>query len=251
MNSESTRNLLSLYRVDRPVDSKVRKAIEVAEGDETLRKEMDEQLKFDQRVVEVIRCLKPEPSLREKLGAPCGEPKSRARHALNPAILCAIFGVLLTVGVVIAFKLEADKDFPGRDGLDKFIEINNRMTGAELDRTNTKAGDLGDNLMLRGFDGYSLPSEVASLPAVGWRVLRHGPNGHRVVQVAIDKHNSLMFVFRSSDFGVEPGKSGEWRTFEHEGWAGAVRQHNDLCVLITFRGKEREMQKFIHSLDKP
>jgi hypothetical protein len=243
MNPDAVRQLLPLYRADRPADSKVDKAVQAAESDESLRRELEDQLKFDQRMVVMIHSMEPAPSLREKLEATRGEKKSRARQAFNPAILCAIFGVLL-----VAFKLEADKDFPGRNWVEHFVELNDRMTGAELEQTNLKAGDLGDNLMLHGFEGFSLPPEVASLRAVGWRVFRDGPSGHKVVQLAINKKTSLMFVFRSSDFGVQPGESGEWKTFEHQGWAGAIRQHKDLCVLITFRGTERKMEAFIQSL---
>jgi hypothetical protein len=148
-------------------------------------------------------------------------------------------------------KLEADKDFPGRPWVEDFIELNNHMTGAELERTDSRAGDLADKLMLQGFADFSLPSEIAPQQAVGCRVFRHGPSGHKVVQIAIDLNNSLVFVFRTSDFGVQPGASGEWRIFEHEGWAAAIRQFHGLCVLVTFRGSESDMRNMINSLQQP
>jgi hypothetical protein len=147
-------------------------------------------------------------------------------------------------------KLESDKQFPGRDWVEDFIDLNNHMTGSELDQTQSFAGELGDNLMLRGFDGFSLPSEIGSLQAAGWRVFRHGPSGHKVVQIAAEKNNSILFVFRSSDFAVQPGAGGEWRIFQHKDWAAAVRQFHGLCIVVTFRGQESEMKSFIASLQK-
>jgi hypothetical protein len=249
MNPETARSLIPLYRNDRPVDVRVGKAVSFAESDPALAPELKAQLEFDRRIVEVIRCLKPSADFKQKLGGSNGRPKSKARQAMNPAILCAIIGVLLLIGIGIYFWNEAKKDFPGREWVNVFIELNNHMTGAELEQTESQAGDLADNLMLRGFDGYSLPSEIGSLKAIGWRVFRQPPSGHKVVQVAIDQHDSVLFVFRSSDFGVQPGY--EWRTFEHEGWAAAIRQFHGLCVLVTFRGEEGEMRKMIQSLQQP
>jgi hypothetical protein len=251
MNSESARPLIPLYRHDRPADSKVKKAVQFAESDADLGRELKSQLEFDRRMIDVIRCLKPSSSLKEKLGGANGRSNSKARQAMNPAILCAIIGVLLLVGIGIHFKLEADKDFPGRPSVEDFIKLNDHMTGAELEQTESHAGDLADNLMLRGFDGFSLPSEIGSLQAVGWRVFRHGPSGHKVVQIATEKNNSIIFVFRTSDFGVQPGSSGDWRFFEYEGWAAAIRQFHGLCVLVTFRGKEDEIRTMIQSLQQP
>lgn len=250
MNAETARILIPLYRQDRPADSKVKKAVQFAESDPALSSQLNSQVEFDRRMLGVIRCLKPGPSLKQKLGDANGRSSSAARQAMNPAILCAIFGVLLLIGIGIYLKREADKDFPGRPWVEDFIELNDHMTGAELEQTDSRAGDLADNLMLHGFDGFSLPAEVSSLPAVGWRVFRHGPSGHKVVQIAVDKNDSLVFVFRSSDFGVQPGASGEWRIFEHNGWAAAVRQFHGLCVLLTFRGKEEDMSNLIHSQQK-
>jgi hypothetical protein len=202
-------------------------------------------------MVAVIHCLKPSPDFKQKLGGTNERPNSKARQAMNPAILCAIIGVLLLVGIGIHLKLEADKDFPGRPWAEDFIKLNDHMTGAELEPTESRAGDLADNLMLRGFDvdDFSLPSEISSQQAAGWRVFRHGPSGHKVVQIAIDLNSSIVFVFRTSDFGVQPGT--EWRIFEHEGWAAAIRQFHGLCVLVTFRGSESEMRNMIQSLQQP
>jgi hypothetical protein len=208
MNAETARTLIPLYREDRPAEAKVKKAVQFAETDPDLSNELKSQLEFDRRMLGVIRCLKPSPGLKEKLGDGNGRSNSKARQAMNPAILCAIVGILLLVGIGIHFKMEADKDFPGRATVVDFIKLNEHMTGSELEQTEMRAGELGDNLMLRGFDAFSLPAEIGSQQAVGWRVFRHGPSGHKVVQIAVDRSNSLVFVFRTSDFGVQPGATG-------------------------------------------
>jgi hypothetical protein len=250
MNPETARSVLPLYRQGRPADSKVKKAVSVAESDPSLAVELKTQIEFDDKMVEVIHCLKPSPDFKQKLGGTSDRTNSKARQAMNPAILCAIIGVLLIIGLGIHFKLEADKDFPGRNWVEDLIKVNNHMTGAELEPTEARAGDLADYLMLRGFEGFSLPSEIGALQAIGWRVFRHGPSGHKVVQIAIEQGNSVAFVFRASDFGVQPGSSGEWRVFQHDDWAAAVRQFHHLIVVITFRGKEADMKIMLQSLQQ-
>jgi hypothetical protein len=249
MNVETARTLVSVYRQDRPADSKVKKAVQFAESDASLAAELKSQLEFDRRIVEVIHCLKPSPDFKLKLGGVSENSKRKSQQAMNPAILCAIIGVLLLIGIGIRWKIESDKDFPGRPWVEDFIELNNHMTGAELERTESRAGDLADKLMLSGFEGFALPAEFSSQQAVGWRVFRHGPSGHKVVQIAVDLNNSLVFVFRTSDFGVQPGT--DWRIFEHEGWAAAIRQFHGLCVLVTLRGSESDMRNMINSLQQP
>jgi hypothetical protein len=71
------------------------------------------------------------------------------------------------------------------------------------------------------------------------------------VQIVVDRNDSVVFVFRTSDFGVEPGASGDWRYFDYEGWGAAIRQFHEFCVLVTFRGKEDDMRKMIQSLQQP
>jgi hypothetical protein len=102
--------------------------------------------------------------------------------------------------------------------------------------------------MLQGFNGFTLPEEVAALPAIGWRVFREGQSSHRVAQFVVENHQTVVFVFRSSDFGVQPDAPKDWRTFEFEGWAAAITERAGMCTVLTFRGTEAEMKTFLSTL---
>lgn len=250
MNADGARSLIPLYRPGKSMDPRVIKAVRFAEADPTLRDELEWQMHFDDEIVAVINCIKPPEDLRRKLdelsqnGAPT-KGKVRA-NVFNPAIVSALFGVLLLVGFLGYLKLESAKDFPGKNWAESLIELNDRMTGAELEPTKFAAGDLTDNMMLRGFDRFTLPPEIAPLQAVGWRVFRH--SGNKVAQVAIDQHSLIVFVFRASDFGVQPAAEKTWKVFDHERWAAAATVRDGLCTLITFRGEPAEMERFLKSL---
>jgi len=250
MNADAARRLLPLYRPGKPMDPRVIKAVRFAEADPALRDELEWQMQFDDEVVAVIQCIKPPGDLRRKLdalgqnGAPA--PRRVRSQVLNPAIMSALFGVLLLVGFLGYLKLEAAKDFPGRNWVETLVEMNDRMTGAELEPTKLAAADLADAMMLRGFDRFVVPPEIAPLPAAGWRVFRL--SGNKVAQLAIDRHSLIVFVFRASDFGVQPGADKTWKIFDHERWAAAVTVRDGLCTVLTFRGQPAEMESFLHSL---
>jgi hypothetical protein len=250
MNVESARQLIPLHRSGKEMDPRVTKAVRLAESNPTLRDELERQTKFDEKVIEVIQCIRPPADLRQKLDALSAvtAPKRGAvrTHVFNPAIISAIFGVLLLVGFLVFLKMESAKDFPGRNWAENMIELNDRMTGSELEPTKVAAGDLADNMMLRGFDRFTLPPELAPLPAVGWRVFRH--SGNKVAQVAIDRHSLIAFVFRASDFGVQVEPRNSWKTFDHQRWAAAAIERDGLCTLICFRGTQAEMEAFLKSL---
>jgi hypothetical protein len=252
MNADSARQLIPLYRPCKQMDPRVIKAVRFAEADPVLRDEMEWQMQFDDEIVEVIHCICPPPNLRQKLDTLCqGEAKKKGKgsvraNVFNPAIVSALFGVLLLLGFLWYLKMESNKDFTGKSMAVEMLELNDRMTGAELDPTKLNAGDLADNMMLRGFDRFVLPPELAPLPAVGWRVLR--VRGNKVAQVAIDRQALIVFVFRASDFGVHLDAQNSWKVFDHERWAAAATERDGLCTLISFRGSPSEMETFLKNL---
>jgi hypothetical protein len=248
MNLEAAKGLVPLYRQGKQMSDRVVKAVRMVEANEELSARLQEQMDFDDRLIETIRGIQPPPTFRERLTSTATSPKSRSQQASNPAFLCAVFGERGRAGILVFLKIQANEDFPGRDRLETFIDMNEKMSGAEMETTQLPTGQLGDNMMLRGFDGFTVPKEIASLPAVGWRVFRHGPSGHKVAQMAIDKDHLIVFVFRAADLGVRPGGGGEWRIFSHNEWAAAVTERGNLCTLLTFKGEASQMKSFVANL---
>jgi hypothetical protein len=182
----------------------------------------------------------------EKTQAAAAKGK-RSREALV-AILAVVLGVALIAGLLVYFELESRKSFPGRESLQRIVSSANRMTGMELEPVAQKAAGLADWFYVRGFEHYELPPELRDAPAVGSRLYRQ--DGCAVAQVAIDLHESLIYVFNPKDFGVQLPTNGEWRVFEIEGWAAAARQGEKSCTMLTFHGSDGEMQEFISELEK-
>jgi len=92
MNAKTAGMLLSCYRPGKKVDPRIIKAVRFAEGDETLRRILEDQMDFDEQVVEAIHSIKPPENLRAKLGeitaaTPEARPPARTRRPARPASL--------------------------------------------------------------------------------------------------------------------------------------------------------------------
>ena len=252
MNAAEAESLLPIYRAGRRAEGRLQKAVRLAEGNETLRQKLSDQMEFDDQIVDVIHFIRPPEDLREKLR----EVSARARpggklrrQILNPAVLTAIVGVLLILGFIgwsIKEKLER---FPGRESVERMLNLTSKMTGQEFDLVSSPSGTLGDWFYMRGFEGYSVPPEIATLPAVGSRVFEL--EGHRVAQLAVDRNDSILYVFNAAEFGVQIPPEDNWRVFEHQGWAAALRRHHGLCHVLAIRGTKAQLQTLLETLKKP
>lgn len=254
MNAKTAESLLPCYRADRKSDARLLKAAQFAEGDETLRPRLREQTVFDEQLLAAVRSIEPPADFGARLGAAravqTGSGAGR-RQWLNSAGLAVAAGVLLIVGFLVYLERENRADFPGKGAVEEMLALCSRMDGSELEakKTATLAGQLGDALLLAGFEGFALPPEFTPMPTVGWRVFRL--QGHRVAQLAIDRRNALVFVFRATDFGVQAGAGHDWRLVQREQWAGAVKEHGGMCTLVAIRGDQRAVQDFLGTLAAP
>jgi hypothetical protein len=253
MNNEEASFLLPLHRPGRPSEGRLLKAVRRAEKDPELCAQLSGQIEFDERIVEVIRSIQPPDDLHQKLRAAAAKCDSQKRtvasHAFHPAVLTAILGVLLIVGFFVWTALERMEKFAGREAVERMLATTSKMSGVELDAIATQTGTMGDWFYMRGFEGFSVPREMAGLPTVGSRVFRQ--DGHPIAQVAVDRHESILYVFRASDFGIELPADEPWRLIEFEGWAAALQRHGDICSMLAFRGEKADMRQFLASLKTP
>jgi hypothetical protein len=252
MNARTAETLLRCYRPGKRADSRMEKAVKFAEQDPELARVLKEQIEFDEQITDVIHYIKPPDNLRQKLSDLSARPRAEKtrlrRHIINPAVLTAILGLLLLGGVIVFLIMERMEKFPGRDSVEGLIGTAAKMSGVELEPVASTTSQLGDWLYMRGYEGYEVPPELAALPVVGSRVFRY--DGRTVAQLAVDRHQSLVYQFHASEFGVQLPSGGDWQVLTKDDWAGAIRQQGDHCFLITFRGTRADMQEFLKSLPK-
>ena len=245
MNVRTAETYLACHRAGMRMDAPILKAMKMAETDELMRAQLEAQAGFDTQMVEAIRLIKPPDGLIKRI-ADSAAPQALRKHARHPTILCAIAGVLLAFGFLIYLEMERRAGFPGKENAVRMVAQLGHMSGVELEPKHDTVAGLADWFMLRGFDGMSVPPDLGALPAVGARTFDSA--GHTVGQVAIDRHDAILNVFRASDFGIRLDPQGGWKVFEQEEWAAAIRQRGDICTLLAFRGSGGEMEEFVQSL---
>lgn len=252
MNRADAEILLRCHRAGREPDSRMQKALRMADGDAELGKLLRAQQEFDDRIVGVILQINPPDDLRAKLGslneAAGAVPRKLRTHLFTPAILAALAGVLLIVGIIVFFVLESMADFPGREAIEGMMETTSNLNGGEFEPVKLAASQLGDWLLLRDYAGYEAPPELAAVSVVGARVFTR--DGKRIAQYVVEEHESVAYEFRATDFGVQLPPGGGWRVLEKNAWVAAVRQSGEHCQMISFRGNAADMRGFLAALPK-
>jgi hypothetical protein len=252
MNAHTAETLLRCHRAEKPPDARMQKALRWAEGDPEARERLKDQMDFDKQVLEAIHFIKPPENLRQRLNAlgarPRAEQPGLRKQIINPAVLSALVGVAVIVGIIAFFVLDHVERFPGRESVERMIPAPGKMTGLEFDAVSTTTDLLGDWLYMHGYEGYEVPKEISSLPVIYSRVFRL--DGKAIAQFAMERHDSLVYEFHASDFGVELPQDGDWRLLVQDDWAAAIRQHGDHCYMILLRGGKSDMKDFLKSLPK-
>lgn len=248
MNVQTAMIHLAAYREGKLTDPRLSKAMRCIENESLQRERLAEQVSFDLTVMEMLGAIAAPQDLRHRLTAAqstSDKPAARPRHQLT-AVLSIALGVAIILAVLVFLYVQNQKNFPGRENLVRIASTPKRMSGIELEPVANAAGELGDWFYMRGYEGYRLPAELRSLPAVGSRLFR--PDGHPVAQVAIDTHQSLMYVLKAEDFGVILPSPEEWSIFPAQGCVAAARQYGEEIAMITFQGTEAEMEEFVATL---
>jgi hypothetical protein len=253
VNAQTAETLLRCYRPGKRTDARMEKAVHFAEENAELRQTLGAQIEFDEQIIDVIHFIKPPENLRQKLSElsvkPHGEKTQLRKQIINPAVLTALLGVVVILGIVVFFVMDRVEKFPGREAVENMLGTAGKMTGTELESVASTTGQLGDWFYMRGYDGFEAPPELTALPVIGSRVFRI--DGRTVAQIAVGNTEALrclIFQFHASEFGVLLPPESEWRVLTQDEWVGAIRQHGDHCFLIAFRGGKPEMDEFLKTL---
>lgn len=253
MNAKTAGIFIPLHRPGRDgaKDSRVAKALRFAERETPLRDALARQIELDSDALAAIRAIALPESVRQRLGEIHARPAGKHldwRAALRqPAFLAVVLAVLVLGWLFVREAVSRMQNFPGRDSVERMVEINDVLTGTEFELVATAAGSLGDWFVLKGLDRYDVPAEFAAFKAVACRVYRQ--DGFPVAQIAIQKdadNQMLFYVFRAGDFGVKLDEH-HWRIFTEGEWVAAVRGHGQNVFMVAFKGDDGDMEKFLAS----
>ncbi len=251
MNASTAERYLQGYRRGIRSCALIEKAVRFTENDSVLKQMLHEQEAFDGKIVNAVHAIHPPEDLKRRLTEKTEETKAKGKRRpqfMVPIVLTMICGVLSIIGLLIVMEMDSLAHFPGREAAERMVDTANGMSGIELEPISSPTGQLSDWFLLHGLDFFAPPPEFSAFPAAGLRIMHM--DGKPIAQVAVDRHDCLLYVFRADDFGVNLAQNGDWKVFDHQGWAGAIRRRDNTCSLVIFRGSTDEMQSFLHSLPK-
>ncbi len=227
-------------------DPLFRKAMDAAQKDERLRPLAEEQLAFDQWALDRVREIEvPDETLGELAEALASPRQSHSWK--NPAVLSVAFGLILIAGVFAYFWWLEQAAFDGRGEVERMVERTAKMTGRELQPMAMKLGDLEDWLFMQGVQEMALPPGFKGLTATGARVFQQ--KGNPVVQLALDEHDVVAFLFETRDFGIRLPTDGKWTIFTVDEWVAAVQALPANGVMLAMRGSRADMRDELAAIE--
>jgi hypothetical protein len=227
-------------------DPRIAKAVRAAEKDPALQGELARQRAFDERHLTAVEQVVLPQGLLGKLAASQGtEIRKLSGKAilLQPVVLAIAIGAAVLLGWGGVTLWNRANSFPGKDSVMRMVEVNDEMTGMEMEPKKELAAALNDWFFDKyGFEDYFLPAGFENYQTAGARLFKQ--DDEPVAQVAIPDHNMIFFSFKAEDFGVSL-PNDEWHTFRDGEWVAAVQQHDEECFMVSFRGSTGEMRDFL------
>ncbi len=242
-----TQPLLKCHRLWGKESPEVAKAVKAAAKDAKQQAALTFQAEVDRRFYSEIKQV--ELPAGFALSPLMEAAKPRLRSILRqPAVLSIGLALLVVLGVVVYSAVRKIDDFPGKETVMDMIDETDAMTGTELEAiAPIEAEKLQDWFLLKGFEGFTLPPELAKAKIVGGRVFKR--KGQPVAQLAMDLNNALLLVFPLADEKLT-FNSPSWQIFQQGEWAVAARGDGVSCYIVSFIGDSEEMIGFLHTVGK-
>ena len=247
MTPKQARQILSVRRADGTDDHEgsVKKALAMADKDPELAREVETFQLLD---AEIAASLYKIPVDSEAVSKASDRLASKFQgHRItvrNPALLAVGLGFLLLVAVLTWHFLGQTGVFP-----DEVIKIAQAGAGATPDRfeaVDSKAGELQDWFMLKGFDSFRVPPGFENFPVVGVRLF--SVEGERIAQALVPEQTMFFYSFPTTELGIDVRPEKSWRVTEAGSLVLAVREERGVGFLIAFRGKKADMQRLLEQV---
>jgi hypothetical protein len=231
-------------------DPRIAKAVRAAAKDAALKTALAHQQELDRRNLGAVEQVMLPPAFLGRLAAgqaSTARPTGKA-FLLQPVVLAIVIGALVLLGWGAYSLWNRAQDFPGKDSVIRMVEVNDEITGTDMEPKKDAAGALNDWFFDKyGFEDYYLPPGFENYQTAGARLFKQ--DDQPVAQVAVPDHAMVFFSFKAEDFGVAL-PNDQWRTFRDGDWVAAVVQHDEECFMVTFRGSAPDMEAFLQGLKK-
>ena len=141
------------------------------------------------------------------------------------AIAAAV--IVLVLVVYIALRGGGNGNFAGKEDVNSVVRLSQKMDAANFETVNVTADKMGDWLLTKGFDGYSVPDELAGIAVSGCALAKNEVTP--VAVLLLDGGARRAAVFPSAGTEIDLPEDGSWQVYELPGAQGQP----DLAVAAT------------------
>jgi hypothetical protein len=244
MNPRAARRLLSTHLEDPNVaaPAAIQSALKDLEGSSDLLAEYNAQLDTDKQVQSLLAEVQvPDEAIAVLVGKIKSTP-TRYFNPRDPAMLSVLIGFLLLIAVLTWNFLGRPAAFPS-DALgiaEEFLKPREQT----FEAVGQPAGSLEDWFVLKGFDGFRVPSRLKNYIAAEAAILKL--DNQMVAVVTVPEQNAQFLVFSGKPLGIEITPHGTWRSTQLDlENAIALREENGMCFMIIKRGSLENLEYFL------
>ncbi len=244
MNVRNARRLLVCYVANPNVapSPAVQKALKVAAHSDDLRSEYEAQVEIDKKILSTIKDIRIPEDLLISLAARVAAIPPRRFNPRDPAMAAVLIGFLLLISVLTWNFLGRPAAFPS-DALGIAEEV---LTFDErpFEAVNQPAASLEDWFVLKGFDGFDVPSQLEKYKAEDAAILKIDNQPVAVITVPDQYAQFISFSSKPHEISVSP--KGSWRYLQLDTEnALALREEDGMCFMVIRRGDLSELKRFL------
>lgn len=176
------------------------------------------------------------------------QPQRGSRH---PLLAIGAAGVVLVIVLALALGGSGNGSFVGREAAASMAKMIQHMDASQFEVVEMRAGEIGDWILTKGFDGFRVPSALAHVRVSGRATTKSGPAP--VAVLMLDNDTRRAAAFQASPAGIELPEDGSWHVFEVPQTRGApdmavaASADNGICFVVSAPGKARDLERWLQN----
>lgn len=129
--------------------------------------------------------------------------------------------VALVVVLSLALRGGANGHFPGEEEVSSVVRLSQKLNEANFEAVNSTAGKMGDWLLTKGFDGYSVPDGLAGVGVGGCALTKNDVTPVAVLLLDAGDRRAAIFPCSSSELDLP--EDGSWHVYDLPAGQGLPR----------------------------
>lgn len=245
MRPATARRILSSH-VDDPngdIPPRIQSALKSIGKSLELQSEYENQCRIDASLQSAFREIEVPEDAMTAFSSKVAAIAPRNFNLRDPAIIAVVIGLVLLVLVLAWDFLGRPASFPP-DGLEIAESLLN-VENSAFHPLSIPTAELEDWFVLKGFDGFRIPTGLENLKVDSAGVLEI--EKQQLAVVGLPSIKAQLAVFNAAPWNIVM-PDGEWRTTQVDSdYAVAIRREKGVCFLLLREGSETALNKLLNA----